>query len=531
MDKLKKIVKAIVEDKLILALCAVLLVIIVAIAGIGINSLIGNFRVKAEDFSALKQEEVVAWYEEQFGSQDGLTIKREYSDEIELDFVISQTPEAGEVISDGLVIVISDGADPEVEFDLPDFVKEGYTKEEVEKYFLENKFLDVTYEYQVSDEDKDTVLKVSASGKVKRGDPIIVTVSAGDDLSQITAEVPDLTTYTETNAKAWASSNAITLEIEYVFDDEPKGTILSQDVSKGTTVHGGDKITITVSQGKGVKLPNVVGQSRSSARNTLTQEGLKVSVKEAYSSSVKEGNVISMSPKSGTRVVEGSTVTITVSLGKDPSSVYVDIDESYVGKSPSSFKSYISKLGFLNTPKESGSLYSDSIEKGMIIKHTTGSKNLAANITYTVSLGKYTLNASDFNGKTVSQVNKIIDEANSKGAGLDLEIIKNSSIDYTEKVSSCVVDGNKLSCTQGYGADIMNGYDLYLDWDNPINHKNTANNVRRLLGKFNNLTIKYDDIQDLSDGYIISISVNGNTQFSPGKYSVDTPIVVVIDDK
>ncbi len=530
MNKLKKIFKAIVQDKMILALCALLLVILVVIAGMGIYSLVGNLRIKAEDFSALKEDEVVAWYEDKFGSRDGLTIQREYSEEVELDFVISQDPQAGEVISDGLTIVISNGADPEVEFELPDFVKEGYTKEEIEKYFSDNKFLDVTYEYEVSDEPKDTVIDVSVSGTVKRGDPIVVTVSAGDDLSVIEAEVPDLTTYTEANAKAWASSNAINLDIEYVFDESAKGTILSQDTAKGTIVHGGDTIKITVSQGEGVSLPNVVGQSRNSARNTLNQEGLKVSIKEAYSSSVKEGNVISMSPRSGTRVVEGSTVTLTISLGPDPSTIYVDIDESYVGKSVSSFNSYIKNLGFLNEPTRSGSYYSDSVDEGKILSHTTGSKSLTSKITYELSLGSYSLNASDFNGLSQRAAQSVIDDANSRRANVSLKVNRDPSQEYTGTLSACSVSGKTVTCTLASGSYIMTGYDLYIDWDNPVTPENTAANVRRILGNFENLSIVYGSNQDTSPGYILSISVNGSTQFSYGMYDISTTSITVVID-
>ena len=74
-------------------------------------------------------------------------------------------------------------------------------------------------------------------------------------------------------------------------------------------------LTFGLQQGAAVTVPNVVGQSQASGTTTLEGDGFVVAVATAYSSSVAEGLIISQSPAAGAEAGEGSTVTITVSLG------------------------------------------------------------------------------------------------------------------------------------------------------------------------------------------------------------------------
>ena len=64
-----------------------------------------------------------------------------------------------------------------------------------------------------------------------------------------------------------------------------------------------------------VEVPDVVGQSQASGTTELEGEGFDVAVSTAYSDVVAAGTIISQSPTAGSDAIEGSTVTITVSLG------------------------------------------------------------------------------------------------------------------------------------------------------------------------------------------------------------------------
>jgi predicted nucleic acid-binding protein len=67
-----------------------------------------------------------------------------------------------------------------------------------------------------------------------------------------------------------------------------------------------------------VEVPDVVGNDQATGTAALEAEGFVVAAQTAYSSTVAAGLIISQSPAGGVEAPEGSTVTITVSLGEAP---------------------------------------------------------------------------------------------------------------------------------------------------------------------------------------------------------------------
>jgi hypothetical protein len=68
-----------------------------------------------------------------------------------------------------------------------------------------------------------------------------------------------------------------------------------------------------------VQVPDVVGQTQADGTNALEADGFVVAVATAYSSVVAAGLIISQDPVAGSTPGTGATVTITVSLGPEPS--------------------------------------------------------------------------------------------------------------------------------------------------------------------------------------------------------------------
>lgn len=157
----------------------------------------------------------------------------------------------------------------------------------------------------------------TAGTKRDKGTRVNVVVSKGTE--QVT--VPDLTNMTADQAKQaldrvglYASAGTA----EYSSSVEVN-KIIRQTPAAGQTANKGDTVTYILSLGvENVDVPNVVGSSESSAMSALQNAGFKVSVQSQYSDTVSEGVVISQNPSG--KAVKGSTVTITVSKGKDPSS-------------------------------------------------------------------------------------------------------------------------------------------------------------------------------------------------------------------
>ena len=95
------------------------------------------------------------------------------------------------------------------------------------------------------------------------------------------------------------------------------GRVLGQDPAAGAKVQDGSVVTLTVSRGPAhVTVPDgLAGLSEAAARARLEAAGFDVKTTTASSSSVATGAVIAVDPAEGTRLVKGSTVTLTVSSG------------------------------------------------------------------------------------------------------------------------------------------------------------------------------------------------------------------------
>jgi serine/threonine-protein kinase len=89
------------------------------------------------------------------------------------------------------------------------------------------------------------------------------------------------------------------------------GAVISQVPSGGAPLAKGAKISLTISKGSQfVFIPNVFSLTETKARAALSDLELKVVVKKIGAKKVKA--VTNISPKVGTKVKRGSTVTITV---------------------------------------------------------------------------------------------------------------------------------------------------------------------------------------------------------------------------
>jgi len=148
----------------------------------------------------------------------------------------------------------------------------------------------------------------AAGKKVKRDAVINLLISKG-------IETIDVTSYVGKSADQ--ALNELTeggFDVETVNEFSESvlaGTVITQVPSGGAPLAKGAKITLTVSKGSQyVFIPNVFSLTEAKARAALADLELKVVVKKIGVKKVKA--VTNISPKIGTKVKRGSTVTITV---------------------------------------------------------------------------------------------------------------------------------------------------------------------------------------------------------------------------
>ena len=169
--------------------------------------------------------------------------------------------------------------------------------------------------------------------------------------------------------------------------DGKDGTILEQDVKAGDTVKRGSQINVVIA-GKGdstsemVKIPSVIGKTKSSAKSTLESAGFSVTFEYGdYNDSVAADVVTAQSPSAKKQAAKGSTVTVTLSPGQKPITV-----PNVVGASQSQAESALAGAGLKYTYAESQ--YSDTVPAGSVIRQTKSGETVAAGTTITLTLSK-----------------------------------------------------------------------------------------------------------------------------------------------
>lgn len=237
------------QGKILIALAAVL-----GIAGttVGVLALTSPSGVKVDNFIGKDKKVVETWRSKNDVEKNQINYSYIYDEEKDKDIVLKQSVKKGDYLTSDeiLKITVSKGADPDKEFELPDFT--GKEEKEVKAWFTKNKFTSVTYTYEVDPEveqGKFISMDHDTGSKVKRSDAITVKICTPLDADQV--EVPDLSSMSKADIENWANTNRINVNfVERSNDTIAEGEIISISVNKGDRLNPGDTITVEISSGK-----------------------------------------------------------------------------------------------------------------------------------------------------------------------------------------------------------------------------------------------------------------------------------------
>lgn len=253
-----------------------------------------------------------------------------YSESIAKNKILSQNPGDGAVAeAEETIKVIMSGGQEEVM--MPDL--SGMTQDEAQQLITGQNL--VIREEGVSGEYSDVVEKgrviaqsVLPEERIAVQTEVTLSVSLGS-LNEETAllEVPDLKGLTKEKAikqlaklKEQAGFTYVLGEVKNKYSTEvEKGRIISQKPAAGETVRTNEPIRIVISKGpEMVQIPDLKYMTQEQAVKKLQKAGLQAEAATAYSEQAAAGLVLSQSAEAGTKAAKGSSVTITVSLGKQP---------------------------------------------------------------------------------------------------------------------------------------------------------------------------------------------------------------------
>lgn len=199
--------------------------------------------------------------------------------------------------------------------------------------------------------------------------------------------VPDLSNNTQDEAKAALKKLRLGVNVQTgTSDDVPEGQVYDQSPAAGTKVDVHTQVTIYISSGKETfSLDDVTGMQYQQAQAQLENDGLVVSLEFDYSDSVGSDKVISTSPKAGSQVAKGDTVTITASKGKETKTTIVP---NLLGQNIDDAIQMIKDAGLTYNGKSSD--YSDSYSENQVMNQSISAEKTVdegTTISLTVSLG------------------------------------------------------------------------------------------------------------------------------------------------
>lgn len=199
--------------------------------------------------------------------------------------------------------------------------------------------------------------------------------------------VPDLSKRTEDEAKAALKELRLGVNVQTgTSDDVPEGQVYDQSPAAGTKVDVHTQVTINISSGKEkFSLDDVTGMQYQQAQAQLENDGLVVSLEFDYSDSVGSDKVISTSPKAGSQVAKGDTITITASKGKETKTTTVP---KLLGQNIDDAIQMIKDAGLTYNGKSSD--YSDSYSENQVMNQSISAGKTVdegTTISLTVSLG------------------------------------------------------------------------------------------------------------------------------------------------
>ena len=350
------------------------------------------------DFESKNLTKAINWTEEN-------NIKTEqnfeYSDTEEKYSIISQSkkPETLTKNIKKVDFTVSNGPDYNKDVILTDMTN--WNVDDVLK-FIDNNFLNsvaINFEENLNIK-KDTVISQSNTGNIKRSTALIFNVSLGDKNSLKPIKLKDLKNESLLHAEVYLGRNGILYELKYDFSNTiKKGNVITSSVKEGTTVKPDEKITLTISKGKEIKVPNLKNKTMSYITKWMVENNIQINYKDRYDNNIKSGRVIESNYKEGDIIEEGTTVDIIFSKGPLVMKKFDNIND---------FKSWADTNGIKYEIKEE---FNEKIEKDKIIKTSIEEgKNINLEETITVYVSKgIAVKIPNFIGKSKSEVQKECD--------------------------------------------------------------------------------------------------------------------------
>lgn len=197
--------------------------------------------------------------------------------------------------------------------------------------------------------------------------------------------IPDVVQASKDEGLSALASAGFSTNIETTHDlTIPEGSIISTNPTAGSMAYPGTTVTVTISSGPAsVDVPAVIGSKVDLAKGALEQAGFVVSSKYTYLFSSNDADtVLAMTAKKkavaeGDSLLQGTKITLTVSLGPIP---------SVVGSTEDDATTTLKAAGL--TVKIGSREFSDTVASGTVISQKNSSQTMTTGDTVTLVVSK-----------------------------------------------------------------------------------------------------------------------------------------------
>lgn len=277
--------------------------------------------IKLPDFVGKEVSKAQSWADQ---NKVKLDIKQVYDFNQKANIVLKEADKNKRIAKKKKVqLTVSMGANPKEKIELPDF--SAVNVEQARTFVKDNKLENTTIQLDYSETvGEDTFIKQEFSNKnvtnstFKREDNLILHYSKGKEPIEKNIDVPDFSTQTKEQIESWSSDKGVKVTTEYEGSETVEtDKVISQSVAKGEKVSKADTITIKMSLGKPMIVPDfskfTFDESSSAAKE------LPVLSKQVYSDTIAYGGFISQSVPADTQYFTKDTIPdiiATYSLGR-----------------------------------------------------------------------------------------------------------------------------------------------------------------------------------------------------------------------
>lgn len=507
--------------------------------------------IKMKNLESCTKDEVLEWANKNDLS-DLISYTYEYSEDIEEGNVISQSIMPNETVDKEFSICISKGSI--IELNVNDYK----TKKEFDDFISKYPKVIVSYEDDTETNDNGELTKFSKNSINIKADSLIVYLSSNtkdkkddnkDDDKGTKVLIPD-------NLLGMEEDKFIKKLNDLGFKNLKKDTQKYYSFkSKKDTIYSYDdgKFETSKTINYAISLGDYVTAFKATEYNNKTKSEADATVKKyndlnahiTLSTKDKEVTDTSAIGELSNCKCEKKDNNSIITCDLGIKEVKTETVESFAGKAENELLTSLKAKGFNNFNKKESKYSQYAANK--IAYNDTGSKKTTDTISYYLSLGVYTPNLNEFNGKTLANAKSIAANYTSKGADVTVLDPQQNVEDETKTnntLTNCEsqnVSGKyRITCSLVVNKEkhyLLDEQSLMSQYATSTSFDNTKQGIEALYKSFfpNLQCIKTsvafpNTVIPLSPGQIYRITVNDNHPYSEGKYESTTSIKVYIVD-